>query len=114
VSIAVKKVWLYSNENMQPVPDEVKVFVEKVTTEIINPIIAIIFAGALLYMMYGLMVFILNAGDESKRADGKRHIMYGLIGMTIMVSVYAILEIGLRTIGVSSSDIPKEITPINL
>ena len=99
---------------MQPVPAEVVTFVHNATTEIINPIIGILFAGALVYFMYGLMIFILNAGDQAKRGEGKNHIMYGLIGMTVMVSVYAILEIGLRTFGVDSADVPGEITPINL
>jgi len=98
---------------MKPVPIKVVNFVHAVTTEIINPIIAILFAAALLYLVYGLAVFILNAGDQAKREDGKRHIIYGLIGMTIMVSVYGILEIGLRTIGVRDSQVPDEL-PISL
>ena len=99
---------------MQPVPGPVVTFVHNVTTEVINPLIAILFAAAMVYFLYGLLVFILNAGNEAKRTEGKSHLMWGLIGMTIMVSTYAILAMGLRTVGVTGADVPNEITPINL
>jgi hypothetical protein len=75
-------------------------FMTKVTNAIINPIVGVIFALALVYFMWGLMVFVMGAGDESKRTTGKQHMLWGVIGMVIMVSVYAILQVGLSTFNV--------------
>lgn len=91
------------------VPDEVETFMQAITTEIINPILAVIFAATLLYFLYGLMIFIVNTGDEAKRNDGKRHLTWSLVGMAVMLSVYTILQIGLRTFGVTGDDLPQEI-----
>jgi hypothetical protein len=66
---------------------------------IVNPIIYFIFALALLYFLYGILTFVINAGDESKRAVGKQHMFWGIIGLFIMVSVYGILGIVLGTVG---------------
>jgi len=91
------------------IPPEVVKIVRGISTEIINPLIAVIFAAALVYFLYGLLMFILNAGDAAKREEGKAHMVWGLIGLTVMVSVYTILSIGLKTMGVTSSDVPSEL-----
>jgi hypothetical protein len=91
------------------IPSDVVTLIQSITNEIINPIIGVIFAAALVYFLWGLMIFIVNSGDSAKRAEGKRHIVWGLIGMVVMLSVITILEIGLRTIGVSPTDVPNEI-----
>ena len=75
------------------VPDGVVEFMGKLTDAIINPILGVIFALALVYFLFGLMRLIFNAGDEGQAADGKRHMGWGLIGMTIMVSVFGLLNL---------------------
>jgi len=94
------------------VPLGVQTFMAKVTTEILNPIIGIIFGAALLYFLWGLMVFILNGGDERKITEGKQHMLWGTIGMTIMVSVFAIIWVVLNTFNVGGNDLPDAL-PLN-
>lgn len=95
------------------VPPEVQTIVGKIVIEIINPIIGVIFAAALVYFLWGLLMFILNAGNETKRAEYKQHMLWGLIGLVVMLSAYALIEIGLRTFGVQNSDMPGGL-PISL
>ncbi len=66
---------------------------DKVVTYIVNPVILLVFAAGFAIFMYGLLEFMwnLNSGEASK--EGKRHMMWGLVGMFIMVSVYGILRI---------------------
>ena len=90
-------------------PQEVVTFIENVTREIVNPIIAVIFAAALVYFLWGLAMFILNANDSSKRVQYKQHMLWGVIGLVIMVSVFGIIQLGLRTFGVEPSDVPDEL-----
>lgn len=74
-------------------------YLSKFVTNIVNPIIYFIFALALMYFLYGVIVFIMNADDETARNTGKKHILWGIVGLFIMVSVYGILGIVLGTIG---------------
>lgn len=103
----------YNADMSNTVPVGVIDFVSDVNDVIINPILAFIFTAALVYFLWGLVLFLYNMGEQAKIEDGKRHMMYGLIGMTIMVSVYAIIGIGLRTFGVVDSDLPAPLSGAN-
>ena len=95
------------------VPAEVQGLVGRIVIEIINPIIGVIFAAALVYFLWGLLMFVMNAGNESKREEYKQHMLWGLIGLVVMISAYALIEIGLRTFGVTNADMPGGL-PISL
>jgi len=95
------------------VPSGVVTFMEKVTEQLINPIIGLIFAAALAYFLYGLMMFILNAGDQGKRTEGKSHMFWGVVGMSVMVAVGGIIAMALNTFGVDTDELPKDL-PLQL
>ncbi|MDQ5958113.1 MAG: hypothetical protein QG665_461 [Patescibacteria group bacterium] len=73
-----------------------------VTKVIVNPIIAFMFAVAVVVFFYGLVEFILNAGNGGDLEPGKQHMVWGVVGLFIMVSVYGILHIICNTIGCST------------
>ena len=51
------------------------------------------FAAALVYFVFGVILFIRDANSEDGRATGKQHLLWGIVGLAIMVSVYGILSI---------------------
>lgn len=85
------------------------IYLGRFVDNIVNPLIYFLFAIALLYFLYGVFVFILNADDESKRDTGKKHMLWGIVGLFIMVSVYGILGLIIGTMGVSSDNIPNSL-----
>lgn len=80
---------------------------EKAVQAIVNPIIQVIFAIALVIFVYGIFEFVRGADRPDVRTKGQQHIMYGLVGLLIMTSVFTIINILLNTIGVTGSDVPK-------
>lgn len=84
-------------------------FVARVNDAIINPILALIFAAALLYFLWGGFVFITSASDVKGREEGRQHMLWGVIGMVIMISVFSILRIFLLTAGVTDADLPSQL-----
>lgn len=86
-------------------------FVQAVNDSIINPILGVLFAGALLVFLFGAAKLIFYAGDDSKRSEGKQHMLWGVVGMVIMVSVFAILRVALYTFDIGPADLPVE-TPL--
>jgi len=74
-------------------------FVDKVNDLILFPLIALMSGIAFLYFIYGGAVYILNANNDSAREEGKKHIMYGIIGLVVMISAYAILTLATNTFG---------------
>jgi hypothetical protein len=75
-------------------------FIDKLTTIIVNPLIRLAFAVALVYFLYGVYKYIKDSDNADKRKEGAKHIVWGLVGLFIMVSVWGIITIALDTFGV--------------
>ena len=78
---------------------DVDTLVGKVNRVIINPIIVLAFAAALAYFLYGLVEFLSNTENQEKRTQGKSHMLWGVVGMFIMMAVFTIMSIITNTIG---------------
>lgn len=67
---------------------------------IINPLLLLLFAVGLLVFVFGVVEFIygLNTNSEAKD-NGKRHMLWGLIGMFIMAVAYPIVLIIINAVG---------------
>ncbi|MDR3519577.1 MAG: hypothetical protein P4L63_01660 [Candidatus Pacebacteria bacterium] len=76
-------------------------FVGKVDTLIINPLILFLFALAVVYFLWGMLEFILNQANEEKKTSGKSHMLWGIVGITIMLGVWAIMGMVLSTLGIN-------------
>lgn len=81
--------------------------VKNIETIIINPLIVLVFAVALVYFLIGVFNFMSNSDNSEEREKGKQHIIWGLVGMFIMIAVFTIMQIIATTIG-SSVPIPKQ------
>lgn len=75
-------------------------FIRNVDAFIINPLIVFLFALALAYFLYGLFEFIANGNNDEKKTTGKSHMLWGVIGFTIMMGVWFILGVILRTFNI--------------
>ncbi len=74
--------------------------VESLKTEIIDPLILLLFALAVVYFLLGVMKFILNQDNENAQLEGKQHMIWGIIGIFIMIAVYGIIGFITTTLGV--------------
>lgn len=63
-------------------------------------VIPIVTALALIYFIYGLAEYILESGDEGKKADGRNRMIYGTIAMFVLASVWGIVIFLQEAIGV--------------
>jgi hypothetical protein len=72
----------------------------KIADKLVNPLIRGLFAASLVWFVWGVVKFIRGAGDESARKVGRDHMLWGIVGMAIMVSVFAVIEIAVGQIGV--------------
>ncbi len=73
--------------------------ITKIKSEIVDPLISFLFILGLLFFLYGVWELVRGAESEEARATGRQHIMWGVIGMFIMISFYGIMNIICRTIG---------------
>lgn len=59
---------------------------------LINQILPVLLALAILYFFWGLITFIRAAGDPKKVEEGKSIMIWGIIALFVMVSVFGILN----------------------
>lgn len=69
---------------------------------ILAAIIPIIFALALMFFLWGVMKFI-RASDSTKKEEGRKFIIAGLIGLFVMTSLWGIISIVSTTLGTGSA-----------
>ncbi|KKR43230.1 MAG: hypothetical protein UU10_C0009G0005 [Parcubacteria group bacterium GW2011_GWF1_40_6] len=89
-------------------------FIANVDNMIINPLIGFLFALAIAFFLYGVLEFFMNQENEEKKTTGKSHMIWGVVGITIMLGVWTILSIVLNTLGISKSEINPEEGTVNL
>ena len=75
--------------------------IHSVNELIINPLIVFLFALALVYFLFGVFTFISNQENEEKKTSGKKHMIWGIIGITIMLAVWTLLHIILDTFNIT-------------
>lgn len=68
-------------------------FVAKVEDQILGPIVTLLALAAFLVFAWGLVEFILGAGDEEKRRTGKRHMLWAIIGLVILFGARMLVTI---------------------
>jgi uncharacterized membrane protein len=73
-------------------------FILNLANVILNPLIRLMFAVALVVFLWGIVEYIRGAGSSDSREQGTRHIIWGLVGLFIMVSVYGIIELFKNTL----------------
>ncbi len=73
------------------------VIVNPIITNIVYPVIALMFGVAVLFFVYGVIQMIIT-NDESGREKGKMTILYGTLGMFIMVSAWGIIYLVSNTV----------------
>jgi uncharacterized membrane protein YidH (DUF202 family) len=82
-------------------------FIASVNREIINPLIILLFALAFVFFLYGVFEFLSNAENDEKKTVGKSHMIWGIIGLTIMMGVWFILGVIMSTFNINGIDPQK-------
>ncbi len=81
-------------------------FIASVNNHLLNPVIYLLFGVAMVVFLYGVVIFIANQSNESERANGKKHMLFGVIGLAIMFSVWAFINIIISTFGLEDDVTP--------
>jgi hypothetical protein len=88
----------------------------RIKSEIIVPLIALLFVVAVVYFMWGVVQYIYNMNNPTAKQDGQRHMFWGVIGLAIMLSAFGIVNFVFNTVtntngtavnGIDGKPIPK-------
>lgn len=82
-----------------------------VFSNLINLAIPLVIALAVLGFFWGLMKYIFSQGDDEKKVDGKNMMIWGIIALFVMVSVWGLIRMLQDTFNIQTGTpiIPTEI-----
>lgn len=68
---------------------------------IVGTLVPLVISLAVIYFLYGIVKYLIAAGDETKRKESVKVITYGLIAIFVMVCVWGLVSFITNTFGVS-------------
>lgn len=67
---------------------------------ILNSLIPILIGIALVFFLYGLLRYVLMGANEDVRGEAVWYMVLGIVGLTIMVGIWGIVNILLSSFGI--------------
>jgi len=65
---------------------------------IVEPMVLLMIFISTAYFFWGLAVFVMNPEDQTTREEGKKRIIWGLVGFFVMFSVWGIINFSVDTL----------------
>ena len=72
-------------------------YLAKIVTQIVNPLILLLTAVAVVVFAWGVFQFVWHSGDDKAREEGRRAILWGFVGFVIIFGAYGIINLALQT-----------------
>lgn len=82
-------------------------------TDIIGMIVPLLLAIGLVVFMWGLITYLMKAGDEEGQKGARSLMIYGIIILFVMVSVWGLVNILAGTFGGAETDVTPPSIPTN-
>ncbi len=80
---------------------------------LIRAIVPVLAGIALLLFIWGLIMFILQSGNEQAKEEGKKRMFWGIIALFVLVAVWGLVALLQQITGVSGAGGPPSAPQIN-
>ena len=74
--------------------------------QLVNQLLPFVITLTLLVFLWGIFKFVMSGGNEEARKQAKGFIIWGLIALAIMVSVWGLVNLLIQTVGVDNTPPP--------
>ena len=76
-------------------------FINKIGDNILNPLIYLMFGVASLTFAWGVYMFLAHLDSEEERKNGGWAMLWGVVGMVVMLGAKGIIRVICGTIGIA-------------
>ena len=96
----------HAAEDVASLPERIRTFPDLVSfsLNVINDIIVVILALGVMWVVY--LAFVLIKAEGEKKDEARNSILYGLVGIFVMVSVWGLVNILVNTFNLDDSTRP--------
>ena len=74
--------------------------------DIFSVFVPVIIAAALILFLYGIAKFIAGSDNEQTRTEGKTLMIWGVVALFVMISVWGLVQILTGTFGIDAGTVP--------
>jgi hypothetical protein len=72
-------------------------------TAIANTVIGLLAVVAIIVFIWGIIKYVLAEGDAEKRADARGFMIYGVVGIAVLVGIWALVNFLLNFFGLNGT-----------
>lgn len=72
---------------------------------IIDTLVPFLIAVAVVIFLVGVVKYITAGADEAKRTEGRNVMIYGIIGLFVMISIWGLVTLVSQTIGLGTPNV---------
>ena len=83
-----------------------------IVVKIINALMPFIVGLAVLFFMWGVFQFIKSSGNEDELTEGRNRMIYGIIGIFVMVSVWGLVNLLKGTFATTNTAIDAPVNQV--
>lgn len=83
--------------------------ITSLSSSVLKPLVGVLLTTALLVFFWGMIKYIKSIGSEKDKKDGKDMMVWGVIAMFVMVSVWGLVDFIVGTFGLDNSRVPSPI-----
>lgn len=81
--------------------------IQTVSNDILWPLITLLIVLATVSFIFGAIKLLLSAKEPKKIEEGRKFIIYGLLGLFTIVAMWGLVSVIKRTFDLSEKNIPK-------
>jgi hypothetical protein len=74
---------------------------------VLGSFIGVLYMAAFVAFFWGIALFILNTDDDAKRAEGKTWMLWSVIALFVMITIWGIVSLLVNTVGIGKVIIPQ-------
>jgi hypothetical protein len=78
--------------------------------DILNLIVPVLIVLAVIFFIWGVIMYVIASDEEAKKA-GRDRIIYGIIGLAVIVGVWGLVNILKTTFGFDNSNAGNQVLP---
>jgi len=79
--------------------------------ELLNYVIPVLVALGVVYFIWGVIMYVI-ASDEEAKKKGRDRIIFGIIGLTVIVAVWGLVNIVIDTFDIDSNNVAPTTTQL--
>jgi len=79
--------------------------------QVLGWLMPLIVGLAVIYFVFGILKYVMNAGDEEKQKEGRSMMLYGIIAIFVMVSVWGLINVLVGTFGLDTTAVQVPTLP---